>query len=128
MNEDPTQFRIRHVERFLRDHLYDVLRFDIYPIEGWAGAPTGWNLPRLYEGLFTWPVCPALIATSVSELFSEEVDDYLLAIVAFVSLCVTHQQLPEDERVAAVRSELNERYPASMSMILNIELGSYTNA
>lgn len=126
MNEDRTLYRSRHVERFLRDHLViATLRFDIYPIERWAGRPTGWDLPRVHEGLITWPICPVLIAATVADFYADDVDMYLLAVVAYVGLCIIHRRLPDEEREPQVRRDLNARLRASVDRLMNIELSAY---
>lgn len=128
MNEDPTQRRTRHTVEFLQARLATLVRFDIYPIEDWAGSINGWNPPRLYDGLFVWAVCPALIAANTADEFVDEADKYLLAVVSLVALYITHIALPPDERRVRVESDFYDRYPGSMSLVSTVELATLSAA
>ena len=124
MNDNPADYRLRHVESFLHDHLFGVVRLDPHPPEGWTGSRFGWDPPLLHEGLFVLPYCPAILARVTAKLFVDETDDYLRALVSCISLHVIHHELPEPERVRTVESALYDTAPGSLALLSQIEMAA----
>lgn len=115
---------LHHVESYLYNRLSPVMRVSAFLPEGWPGPARGWEAPVEHEGLFVFSYCPAVIAAATAELHPDERDDYLRAIAACVMLHIINHEVPDDQRVAVVESQLYDSNPGALALLSRIQFAA----
>lgn len=124
LQEKPEDRRTRHVQEFLHQHLAPVMRLDLFPPDTWTGSPFGWDPPYQHEGLFVLRYCPDIIANHTADLFVDDCDDYLRAVVSCALLHVIHQDVPAEQRVAVVEGALYDTAPGTIAVLSRVQMAA----